>query len=553
MFMALAGGLGLFLLGMILMTDGLKALAGRALRQILTRFVSGSVSGVGWGALVTALVQSSTATTVATVGFVSAGLLTFTQAVGVIFGANLGTTSTGWIVSQLGFKVSLGKFAPPILLVGVLMYLLGKTRTKHIGQALAGFGLLFIGIDMLQLGMSDMATRFDPAQFPGFSNGGMLSRLILVGFGFAMTLIMQSSSASMATTLAAVFAGAIGYEQAAALIIGHNIGTTPTAIAASIGAPVAAKRTAMAHVLFNLLIGGVAFVFLPLILSGIDWAAHMFGGDDAPTRLALFHTTVKTLGVLLLLPVVRPFSRAIERILPDRAPKPTRFLAPAVAQVGPVALEAARRSLALILSETGVILHRVLASGNLAPRAEELLDEADRGVDETRRFIHTLARAAQNEEEATRHAALMHASDHLSRLIENMHEVPQSHTQLSVFADAVLLELTPRLIECSDNLSQRAASIATEGKPCPSFSAEVQALEQLSAAIAERRKSERRAALKLAASGRLDPDVAVARIEALLWLDGVAYHLWRAGHYLDEQLPTDVHDQALQSSGDPQS
>src|SRR5690606_14694255 len=192
-----------------------------ALRSILTRFVSGPVSGVGWGALVTALVQSSTATTLTTVGFVSAGLLTFTQAVGVIFGANLGTTSTGWIVSQLGFKISLGAISPPLVLLGVAMRLLGRGRLAHAGMAVAGFGLLFIGIDMLQDGMGGLSSRVSPADMPGTVESGLVARLILVVAGCIMTIIVQSSSAAMATTLAAVASGAIGLEQAAALIVGQ--------------------------------------------------------------------------------------------------------------------------------------------------------------------------------------------------------------------------------------------------------------------------------------------------------------------------------------------
>ncbi|NUQ49198.1 MAG: Na/Pi symporter, partial [Phycisphaerae bacterium] len=192
MIAALLGGLGLFLLGMVLLTDGLKALAGDALRRILTRMVAGPVSGIGWGALITAVVQSSHATTLATVGFVSAGLLSFSQAVGVVFGANLGTTSTGWIVSQLGFKVSLGAFSSPLVLIGVLLRLLSHGRAAHFGAALCGFGLLFIGIDLLQGGMTAVSGHLSPGDLPG-AGAGLAGRAALVGLGFIMTILTQSS------------------------------------------------------------------------------------------------------------------------------------------------------------------------------------------------------------------------------------------------------------------------------------------------------------------------------------------------------------------------
>lgn len=537
MLAGILGGLGLFLLGMILLTDGLKALGGHALQHILKKFISGPVSGVGWGAAVTALVQSSSATTLTTIGFVSAGLLTFPQAIGVIFGANLGTTSTGWIVSQLGFKVSMGSFAPPIVLAGVVIRLLFKGRGPHIGQALAGFGLLFIGIDMLQMGMSELSERMDPSTLPGFASaGGMGSRLILVGFGALMTVVMQSSSASMAATLAAVVSGAIGYEQAAALIIGQNIGTTPKAIAVAIGAPIPAKRTVMAHVLFNVLTAGVAFFGLPLLLAGVNWVAHALGSDDAPTRLALFHTAFNVLGVALLLPVVWPFARMIERLLPEKTPRPTRFLGPAVAEVGPVALEAARRSLALVLAETAETTKGVLTQGELTRKQRASLGEARAAIDEARRFVHRLARAELHASETDRQAALMHATDHLDRLHELLLDPPLTRAGEPALMDDALRHPIGEVCSTLGPLAERARASADEGREGCAFTEQVEAIEVRSKALAQLRKSERAATLVQAAQGKLDPVEAVGRVDAVVWLDSVIYHTWRSAHYLDEKL-----------------
>jgi len=527
----LLGGLGFFLLGMVLLTDGLKALAGEALRRILTRFVAGPVSGVGWGALFTALVQSSTATTLTTVGFVSAGLLTFTQAVGVIFGANLGTTSTGWIVSQLGFKVSLGHISPPLVFIGAALRLLCRGRGAHIGTAVAGFGLLFVGIDMLQDGMTTLATRMTPEDLQVARNdGGLVGRGMLVGFGFLMTVIMQSSSASMATTLAAVASGAIGLEQAAALIVGQNVGTTPTAIAAAIGAPAAAKRTALAHVLFNALTAAVAFAALPFMLRCTGILAHALGADDAPTVLAAFHTGFNFLGVALLLPIVGPFSRLIERLVREPAPRPTRYLTPAVAEVGPVALEAARRAVTQVMAEAGWVVARVLEGEHPVPQSADRLREASSALGEVRRFVHGLALASQDKAEVSRQTALLHATDHADRLIGALQEMSREGTRGGLSTDPVVGRAAESLKHAAHKVAARCED--TAGRDDWPSSAQVAEAEHVSREIANLRRVERRAALAEAAAGRLDPDAAVARVDALLWLDRVAYHLWRTTYHL---------------------
>lgn len=544
--MSLLAGLGLFLLGMTLLTDGLKSLAGAALRSILTRLVAGPVSGVGWGALFTTLVQSSTATTLTTIGFVSAGLLTFTQAVGVIFGANLGTTSTGWIVSQLGFKVSLGSITPPIVLAGVLLRLLTRRRWKSVGDALAGFGLLFIGLDLLQHGMAAVAERLDPASLPGYEGaGGLWERLILVGFGFIMTMMMQSSSASMATTLAAVVSGAIGYDQAAALIIGSNLGNTPTAAVASIGAPVAAKRAALAHILFNATTAAVAFVALPLLLGAVNAICHSLDADDTTTRLALFHTMFNVLGVAMLLPVVGSFSKLIMRIIPEHERSATRYVGEALEAVGPVAVEAARRSLAQVLAETAGRAVEILASGRHAAGAEAQLLSAERSIEEVQRFVHKLTGGEMSTAEVRRHEALMHAIDHISRLIDALHK-PQlwslSKDHVIRNAAGTLRDALAALAGCAESEDGSAGQVFTEAG---------ERLGRVSRELATMRKTERRAALADVATGRLEPNAAVARVDALLWVDTVAYHAWRAVRHLDSQ-PL-VKEESDEFSGDKES
>ncbi|NUQ67856.1 MAG: Na/Pi cotransporter family protein [Phycisphaerales bacterium] len=506
----LLGGLGMFLLGMILMTESLRALAGDALRGMLTRVISGPVSGMLSGAAATAVVQSSTATTITTIGFVSAGLLTFPQAVGVIFGANIGTTSTGWIVSLLGFKVSVGAFAPALVLVGTAMRLIARDRLRHAGVALAGFGLLFVGIDLLQQGMSGVADRLSPGDLPGSGVGG---RLLLVVFGIIMTLVMQSSSAAMATTLAALHSNAINLDQGAALVIGQNIGTAITSAIAAIGTPAPAKRTALAHILFNALTGAVAFLLLPIF----DWLARAAGPAlDAPTKLAGFHTAFNILGVALLLPCVGWFSRLIERLIPERLPPATRYLTSIVADVVPVALEAARRSLREVLRSISGGCVGVTHEGRVGAPAARVLDESTQALQVIGRFVHRIGRNSLSPEESRRQIALVHAIDHLTRLTQTLSHPPLEGIKPGEAPIKGVLE----------HLAPALASGAGSAEPDAPF------MGSVSRTIAELRRTERRNLLDAAALGKADPGRSVADVDALLWLDRVGYHLWRAGHYL---------------------
>ena len=213
------GGIGLFLIVMTIMTDGLRALADNALRTLLRRSTSSPVGGATAGALATAVLQSSSATTVATVGFVGAGLISFPNALGIIFGANIGTTITDWMVAVLGFKLHLGTVVTPLVLLGALLRVIGSGRWRHIGWALAGFSLLFIGIDAMQQGMTALEDIVSPTDFP---SNTLFGRLQLVFIGIAITLVTQSLSAGVAVALAALSAGSISFPQAAAMVIGMN-------------------------------------------------------------------------------------------------------------------------------------------------------------------------------------------------------------------------------------------------------------------------------------------------------------------------------------------
>jgi phosphate:Na+ symporter len=299
---SLLGGMGLFLLGMHLMTEGLKLAAGNSLRAILSRSTRTRLKGIASGALITAIVQASGAVTVATIGFVNAGLLNLFQATAIIYGSNIGTTMTGWLVAILGFHVNIQLLALPAIGIGTFMWLLSKRgRRGPAGQALAGFGLLFLGIDLLRSAFTGLDQSVD---LQALYSDSLWNYLLFAGIGFIVTLLMQSSSASIALTLTAAGSGWIPLESAAMMVIGANLGTTSTAVIAVIGATPNAKRAAAAHVLFNLVTGLAAILMLPLLLWMITSLASATGlGSQPATFLALFHTLFNVMGVLLMWPL----------------------------------------------------------------------------------------------------------------------------------------------------------------------------------------------------------------------------------------------------------
>lgn len=365
----LAGGIGLFLLGMSLMTDSLKDMAGESLRQWLSKFTGSAykalLSGIGF----TLVLQSSTATTLATIGFVSAGVLTFTQAIGVVIGANIGTTSTGWMVALLGVKFSITHIALPLIAFGAILKLLTSGRIALIGLCLAGFGLIFFGIDQLQIAMSGMAQRIDLSVF---STESMFSKLLLVLIGLVMTILLQSSSAAITVTLAALASSTIQLEQALLLVIGQNVGTVATAVLAAIGAGVGAQRTAAVHVLFNVISAILAlFILLPLFI----WLYHHVQAVarlDHVLIVAAFHTAFSVLGAVFFMPLLQQMQAILIKVIPDREVPPHQYLDQASLAIPSIAIQTAQHVLYLHLYEQLNIFKQALKEGQLIHRQKLL-------------------------------------------------------------------------------------------------------------------------------------------------------------------------------------
>ena len=307
----LIGALGFFIYGMKIMSEGIQKAAGSSMRRILSSMTKNRYLGVLTGFLVTCLVQSSSASTVMAVSFVNAGLLSLVESAGIMLGANIGTTITGWLVATLGFKVKIAAMALPMLAFGVPMLFMRRNKIKHIGQFIVGFALLFWGLSELKHAVPDVKNNPEILNFLGaYADMGLLSNLFFILVGTLLTIVVQSSSASMALTQTLCFSGIIPFEVAAAMILGENIGTTITAELASLPGNVHAKRSARIHSMFNIV--GVTWMVLLIsftpILEGVrlvamNWfgSADPYTSDGAPMGLAIFHTAFNIANVAIMI------------------------------------------------------------------------------------------------------------------------------------------------------------------------------------------------------------------------------------------------------------
>ena len=518
------GGLGVFLLGMIVMTNGLRSLAGDAARRALTRFTHSPLSGAVTGAGVTALVQSSSVTTVTAVGFVGAGLITFSQSLGIVLGANVGTTITGWMVAILGFKLKIGLIAMPLILPGVLMHLFLRGRASSAGLAAAGFGLVFVGIGTLQEGMAGFEGIITPEDFP---EGTIPGRLLLVLFGIGITLITQSSSAGVATALVAVNTGTITFTQAGAMVIGMDVGTTVTAALAAIGGSTDARRTACAHVLYNLLTAIGAFFLLPLY----GWAWETIAPDafqrNPEIALVGFHTLFNLLGVSVILSVSDAFGRLVIRIVPERKFAFTERLDRTLFASPSIAVEAARAtlkdlSLAVFIALLKTMRHeKATADMQLAGRRTPSIEEINESLKRTRDYLARVDSSSDDGLQYERHLSALHAIDHLRRLIDRCEEqdragrIPED-SDLAGFG-----------AELSVALGVTITQLRQQGGEPPADH-----LRDIWQRVDARSERYRHELIESAASGDQDTFTVIGRFDTLRWLHRVSYHVWRIVHHL---------------------
>ena len=512
------GGLGLFLLAMVVMTEGLRALAGDTLNRALVRFTKTPWTGALFGAGVTAVVQSSSATTIAIVGFVSAGLMTFPQSLGALFGTNIGTTATGWLVALVGFKLQLSSIMLPVLFAGVMLRLFGRRRARDLGWALAGFALIFIGLDMLQGGMAAYEGVVTPADFPGDGLGG---RLLLVLIGAGITLVTQSSSAGVATALTAVHSGAITFPQAAAMVIGMDVGTTATTLLATIGASPQTRRTGWSHVVYNVFTAVLALLLLDPYTSAVD--AAFAGGAAAHSELSLvgFHTTFNLVGVLVVLPFTGAFARLMMRLIPERGPRFTRRLDRALRVDAAAAVPALLRTVRDLSAELFATLADQLAAESGGAADTDRLDVVDEALTQVRRYADDIHTGPRQREIRQQHLGAMHALDHLDRLLDRCRQEQRSRT---VLGDADLRTMADGFQQL---LHATATRLLEEQGPLPEAE-----LKDLRDRLRSMRHTYRTGTLVEVSSGELPFGLASDRLDAVRWLHRTAYHAWRISVHL---------------------
>lgn len=324
--LSLVGSLGLFLFGMKTMSEGLEKFAGDRLRNILAAMTRNRFMGVLTGITVTALIQSSSATTVMVVSFVNAGLMNLAQAIGVIMGANVGTTITAWIISAIGFKVNIAAMSLPMLAIGIPLIFSGNSKRKSIGEFVFGFSFLFMGLSYLQLSANDLDIGSIVAtMLAHVANGGFLTIILFVIVGALVTMLVQASAATMAITLMLfdMHIPGFGLEQAAALAMGQNIGTTITAVMASITAGTQARRAALAHLFFNVFGVVVVLILFYPFCDAVNWFVEdiLCVGDNDLFKLSTFHSAFNIFNTLLLIGFVHQIEQFVCHMLPMKEEK----------------------------------------------------------------------------------------------------------------------------------------------------------------------------------------------------------------------------------------
>ncbi len=474
--------------------------------------MSGRFSAVASGVVFTVLIQSSTAAILTVIGFVSAGLVTFPQAIGVIVGATLGTTSTPWMVAIFGFRVRISAGAMPILGVGALLWLVAKGRTRSLGAILAGFGLLFIGIEFLQTGMEGVSWNLE-----AIAGRGRAAPWILAGIGIVMTIVMQSSSAAAAATLVALHAGSLTFEQGCAMIVGQSIGTAATTALVVIGGGLAVRRAALAHITFSVIVGVLGMLFLAPLTAAADWVGARLDDPDGVLALAAFSSIFKLAGIAVFYPWLDRFSQLIVRISGRGSESAVSRLDPTLADAGgPVALEAAWRAILEVAHGAADAIRRRLAgeSVNYDPPVE--------AVQQTEHFLESLSLETTDLGMiGPRLVRLCHALDHLTELHDDLMHVPSTISGWQ--PPAALAAGAQALATWLDATKDPQAS------PDPAM---FKAVEDASKELRVERQTGREKILEDVALQRMPAATARAALDALVWADGALYHTWRLAESL---------------------
>ena len=370
-FLRLIGSLGLFLYGMKIMSEGLQKFAGDSLRRILTAMTTNRVTGVLTGVLITALIQSSSATTVMVVSFVNAGLLTLTQSIGVIIGAHIGTTVTAWLISALGFKVDIAAFALPLLAFGIPLLFSGKSSRKSVGEFIFGFSFLFMGLQALKANAPDLGANPEMLAFvQNYTDMGFLSIILFLFIGAILTMIVQASAATMAITLIMCANGWIDYHLGVALVLGENIGTTITANLAALTGNTQSRRAALAHLVFNIFgVMWVLVLFYPFT-AAVSWFVTDVMNISDPAvavsfKLAAFHTAFNISNTFIMIWFVGLIEKTVCFLIKGKKDEDEeyrlRYITGGMLSTAELSILQAHKEITLFAERTGRMLDMVKA------------------------------------------------------------------------------------------------------------------------------------------------------------------------------------------------
>ncbi|MCX7889766.1 MAG: Na/Pi symporter [Rhodobacteraceae bacterium] len=507
--LTLLGGIGLFLFGMQTMTAALRQMAGGTLRAALATATRSPVRGVFVGALATAAIQSSTAVTLAAIGFVGAGLMTFAQSLGIVLGANVGTTVTGWVVALVGIRLKLGLLVLPLVFAAALVRLFAGGRIARVATAAIGFSLLFIGLDMMQAGATVLQGRITPQVLPPDT---WIGRLELVALGALVAALIQSSSAGVAFAIVLLSNGSITLMQGAALVIGMDIGTTVTGLLATIGGSRDMRRTAMAHVAYNVVTAIGAFFLLPVFIGALSLARL-----DGPEALVAFHTGFNALGVLVVLPVVGPFARLVERLVPGRGADLAERLDMRLLADADAAIDAASGTAQAVADRLFQALGARLSAEGDSSALDRLEPGVEQAVDALQAFLTRIAVPEGQAAPLGRYSALLHVVDHLRRLANRAGQRER--------IDRAAGE--PGLRRAALALGAELRRAARRPQP-PDTAARLARIERL---IVARSGRLRRAALLRDPTSDIHPADVFAVTDASRWLARSAHHAARIAAY----------------------
>ena len=473
----LLAGLGIFLFGMLLIEESVRALSGRAFRRIIRQYTDGRLKSIGSGALVTALLQSSSAVSLMVLAFVGAGVMNMQNAVGVIMGSNIGTTLTAWIIATIGFKIKIESLALPFIGLGAVGLIFFKPSSKPslVTRLLIGFGFLFLGLDFMKGSVESFAQTFSLEQLPEY---GLWFYLLV---GTLITALMQASAATIAIVLTALNSGLITFDIGAAMVIGANIGTTITVLLGAIGGVQVKKRVGLSHLIFNIVTGAVAFLGLPSLVWLISFFVDI--GTSSLTGLALFHTLFNILGVVIFFPFLGLLPRLLIKFYPDHRTVLTVYLDKTPTEVTDAASAALRKETGHLLQECQLYNLRLLRID------EKLVFDVDLPFEKNRKKKYSLDELYENikllhaeiftfyskiqthiinETEAKELERLIYASRNMMNSIKNFkgvrHNMDEFDGSDNEYLNAQYKLFRKRLVELYHNMGRILAMDDREGQ-----------------------------------------------------------------------------------------